>query len=686
MIGTSTARVDLDPVLTLAQTMHATPGAYAVLLGAGVSIGAGVPSAWGVVEELVRRRAAVEGEDCGDDPAGWFERRHGTEPAYQSLLESLAATPLERQRLLRSFFEPVPEAGPPVTSESPPSSLKPSPAHRALARLVAASAVRVVLTLNFDRLAETALREAGVEPTIVTSPAELAGLAPLHTIQALVVHLHGDYLSADTMRNTDAELDTYPEVVDHFLDHVLANYGLVAVGWSAAYDPALRTAISRQQARFFTPYWVEPASMKPAAQQLLINRGGVRITDTADAALGQLADAVTALQTRAARHHLTLPVAVAAAKRDLSGQGVAIPLHDRLRDELNRLAQIPDLQRTTFELAADDELEHTYARIEEALVVPCALAATTAYWGDADTDPWWEPQIEAFARPVHGSGSLALLRSVTLPAAHLLYSCGVAAAASRRYDLLHRLLTEVSMTDRNGHREPVAYSAATPGWVYADSEAGRAEPSARVHRLHEPTFVDHLGLGQEAYDRAWETFEILRLVETTHRLSSSAADLERISERRGELAMMQTRFEEAETRGTADELADARQARAASWQGAARALGSYADRVAVDRPHIRVVADYDPVWAREGLQLHLPVVGVDLLADLRLSDGQHPLVTAGFGGGDQTALEVTLEAVNLAVGRVGKDAAYRRSQMSRGGAVNLIPDRVWLDTLTEPSR
>ena len=275
-----------------------------------------------------------------------------------------------------------------------------------------------------------------------------------------------------------------------------------------------------------------------------------------------------------------------------------------------------------------------------------------------------------------------MLRSVTLPAAHLLYSCGVAAAAARRYDLARRLLTELSVTDHSGRREPLARSAATPGRVYV----GLAAPSARVHRLHQPAFVDHLGLGHEAYNRAWETFEILRLVETTHQLTSTAADLDLIAERRSELAMMRARFDEAEANGTGDDVDDARQARAASWQGALRALGSYADHVTVDRPHVRVVDAYDRELAREGLQLHMPVVGVDLLTDLSRFDGRHPLLAAGFGGGDQTALEVTLEAVNLAVGRFGHEAAYAASRLSDGGAVNRIPDCVWLDTLTEAGR
>lgn len=228
----------LDPVLTLAQTMHSTPSAYAALLGAGVSIAAGTPSAWGVVEALIKRLADQEGEDCGEDPAIWFRNRYRTEPQYQSLLEALAQTSTERQRLLRTFFE-LPAAADGNQTERP----RPSLAHQALARLVTAGAIRVILTLNFDRLMETALRDAGVEPTVVASREDLTGLAPLHTVQVLVVHLHGDYLSAATMLNTTAELESYPEAVNNFLDRVLSDYGLIVVGWSATYDPALRGAV-----------------------------------------------------------------------------------------------------------------------------------------------------------------------------------------------------------------------------------------------------------------------------------------------------------------------------------------------------------------------------------------------------------------------------------------------------------
>ena len=309
-----------------------------------------------------------------------------------------------------------------------------------------------------------------MEPTVVVSTTDLAGLAPLHTLQSLVVHLHGDYLSASTMLNTKTELESCPDPVNDFLDRVLSSYGLLTVGWSAVYDPALRAAVSRQTARFFTPYWVEPGELRQQAEDLRVAGGAVKITATADEALGRLADAVAALDSRAARHRLTLPVAIATAKRELSGRTTAISLHDQVRAEFNRLRNSEDQTRTNFHVRpTGDTPELLYGRIDEALKVPCGLVATAAYWGSPATDRWWLPEIERYSQPVRGAGGLtALLRSVNVPAAHLLYVAGTAAIAAQRYDLLLHLLRDLQVTDSNGRREPLAYHAATPGWVYAD--------------------------------------------------------------------------------------------------------------------------------------------------------------------------------------------------------------------------
>ena len=65
-----------------------------------------------------------------------------------------------------------------------------------------------MITTNFDRLIENAMREAGVEPTIIASDDAVVGATPLVQTKCMVIKVHGDYLDA-RIKNTDAELEKY---------------------------------------------------------------------------------------------------------------------------------------------------------------------------------------------------------------------------------------------------------------------------------------------------------------------------------------------------------------------------------------------------------------------------------------------------------------------------------------------
>src|SRR5687768_12265698 len=97
----------IDPLTSLAFGMHSTKGAYALLLGSGVSRAAEIPTGWDVVVDLTRKVAAMNGATCGADPAKWFRETFGAEPNYSVLLDRLAKTQTERQQLLRGYFEPT---------------------------------------------------------------------------------------------------------------------------------------------------------------------------------------------------------------------------------------------------------------------------------------------------------------------------------------------------------------------------------------------------------------------------------------------------------------------------------------------------------------------------------------------------------------------------------------------------
>jgi hypothetical protein len=180
-------------------SLFSNPGAYAVLAAAGVSRGAGLPTAWDIVVDLIQQIAGDETANIDATTAeGWYEARFGRSPTYSDVVERLALTPAERQTLLRRYFESTDEDGNATTPG-------PSVAHRAIARMMQVGTIHVVLTMNFDRLFEQALREIGIEPTIVATEADAEGLPPLHTLQHCIIHLHGDYLNATSMRNTAAD-------------------------------------------------------------------------------------------------------------------------------------------------------------------------------------------------------------------------------------------------------------------------------------------------------------------------------------------------------------------------------------------------------------------------------------------------------------------------------------------------
>lgn len=131
----------LDPTISLAFSVHSSPGVYALLLGSGISRAAGIPTGWEVVLDLIRKLAALRGVDCEPDPEQWYETEFATAASYSALLESLAKSPAERQHLLRAYFEPS-------TQDEEAGIKLPTKGHRAIAELVKTGHIRVLLTLK----------------------------------------------------------------------------------------------------------------------------------------------------------------------------------------------------------------------------------------------------------------------------------------------------------------------------------------------------------------------------------------------------------------------------------------------------------------------------------------------------------------------------------------------------------
>ena len=333
----------INPIETLAFSMHAKPGVYAVLAGSGVSRAAKIPTGWEITLDLVRKLAAVRKETCEPDPERWYRNAFSEDADYSNLLDTLCGTAAERQQLLRGYFEPSAE-------EREEGSKQPTAAHRAIAALAAKGFIRVILTTNFDRLMETALDDAGVTPTVLSTPDQVHGALPLVHTRCCVLKLHGDYLDP-CIRNTEAELDSYPAKLDRLLDRVFDEFGLVVCGWSAVWDGALRKALQRASSRRFTTYWAVHGEVGDEARQLIEHRGAESIPiKDADEFFSTVQQHVESLQDFARPHPLSTEAAVASLKRYLGESRHRIRLADLLDGVVEQV-----ITATTGDAAASND-------------------------------------------------------------------------------------------------------------------------------------------------------------------------------------------------------------------------------------------------------------------------------------------------------------------------------------------
>jgi hypothetical protein len=253
-----------DPLTQIAFSVYENKGVFAVLLGSGISRAADIPTGWEITVDLIRRIALMEGVEEQSDWVNWYRLRVGQEPSYSALLEELAASPDERRSILHSYIEP--------TEEDRKEGRKlPTPAHYAVADLVRGGYLRVIVTTNFDRLMENALRERGIEPTVVASIDALSGAQPISHSPCYILKLHGDYKDVRIL-NTDSELSTYPAGYEALLDRIFDEYGLIVCGWSGEWDIALRAAFMRAPNRRFSIYWAVRGELAAGARELVDHR------------------------------------------------------------------------------------------------------------------------------------------------------------------------------------------------------------------------------------------------------------------------------------------------------------------------------------------------------------------------------------------------------------------------------
>ena len=513
----------IDPIHSLAFSIQANPGIYAVLVGSGVSRAAKIPTGWEITLDLIRKLAVLHGENCEPDPERWYRDKFDKEADYSDLLDALAKTRTERQQLLRPYWEPNDQ-------EREEGVKRPTAAHKAIATLAARDFIKVIITTNFDRLLESALRDQGVEPTILSSPDQVKGAPPLIHTRCCVIKLHGDYLDTRIL-NTSSELDHYPQEFDDLLDRIFDEFGLIICGWSAEWDGALRSAINRTPSRRFTTYWAAHGTLGDEAQRLINHRSAhvIRIED-ADTFFTTIQQHVESIDEFSRPHPLSMEAAVASLKRYIPEPRYRIQLSDLVEKTVDRI--IETVSGNDF--SAIDQAPNTGSvtmrvwHYEAVCSTLLAMAAVGGFWVEEDHYSVWQRALERLAFNSLDSGYTLWSELQRYPATLLFYTLGLGAVESNRLRFVEHLLgTKIRKQYEN---DVSAVEILPPSCLFARGGqemrilAGKEQHYAPLNdKIHDMLYqhFQHITPHKDKYTLTFDKFEIFIALNYIYRTDQS---------------------------------------------------------------------------------------------------------------------------------------------------------------------
>ena len=389
-----------DTLTQISFSVFENKGVFAVLLGSGLSRSAEIPTGWEITLDLVRRVAIAQGVADQSDWAKWYATTTGKEPNYSDLLEEIASTPDERRSILHSYIEPTDD-------ERAQGKKVPTPAHHAIAALVRAGFIRVIITTNFDRLMENALREQGIEPTIVASEDALKGAEPLTHSQCYLVKLHGDYKDARIL-NTDSELNTYPPSYEQLLDRIFDEHGLIVCGWSGEWDHALRAVFLRTPNRRYPVYWALRGEAGEGAQDLIRHRAAKPIDiNGADDFFQGLHQRVETLTQSQRQNPLSMDLLISSTKRYLSKPEYRIRLDDLIAQEVGgAIVKLDSADLSTGTQWSAQEIQRR-VQVYQTVVEPLArMVSVLGRWGNGSEHSTVVDVIRALHHHAESLGSV----------------------------------------------------------------------------------------------------------------------------------------------------------------------------------------------------------------------------------------------------------------------------------------
>lgn len=416
----------------LSYTLFNNPGIYTLFLGSGVSRSAGIPTGWEIILDQVKQLAVIHKEEPGEDLVQWYTDKFKMAPDYSDILESVTSTAEERINVLKRYFEPTEE-------EFEEGLKRPTAAHRAIAKLIKLGIFKVVVTTNFDRLLENALKDEGIEPVVISSPGQIENVQPLVHNKITIVKINGDYLEARFL-NIKSELKIYDERMNELLRFIFENFGLITIGWSAAWDHAIVDLLkSSNKFRYSNCFTFKGNSTTEIEDLCKFRQGNLLEITSADTFFTELLYNVEALKQFQSNHPLTLELAIAKLKKFIVKPEYEIQLNDMVLaiadDVITKINQHP-FPGAPNEDGFKTELDFIFRSLDPLTRV----MSIGIYWGKGSHHKVWLKVIKKFTNPISRAGSYHMWSQLErLPVLILLYTSGISAISSEDFVLLGKL-------------------------------------------------------------------------------------------------------------------------------------------------------------------------------------------------------------------------------------------------------
>ena len=202
---------------------------YMMWLGAGASVSSEIPTASGIVIDLLRRVYAQrmtltleetygisndEVRQWSIENLDWFDPDDKNRSEYAQVMENVYHAPGIRRRYLKGIIQ----------------NARPSDGYKYLALLLAENVFDTMITTNFDQLVRQVTDPLLPLPLIeVNALEQYSTLTPFPDDEPRIIRMHGDFWH-DNVLNTEGELEETPTIRYQAVISLLRSYGLIVMG------------------------------------------------------------------------------------------------------------------------------------------------------------------------------------------------------------------------------------------------------------------------------------------------------------------------------------------------------------------------------------------------------------------------------------------------------------------------